>query len=341
MWRCYRLVFQAHSPIHIGYRRIGNIQRTRYYILGRTMWGAVSKKLTQSLGSRDYADVAEFVKENLRFGYFFPALDPERPFYPFLKEEFERLLIRSIDLTAINHFTTSAEEETLHELEFLTHLAELDGELKPLFFIGSLFLKEGATYEGKKVGWEEEIKLSEMIKELSVGGEIKYGFGKLVLDEGNKVNEFLNGYPIELGTEEPVIRVPARKPFLAHFRADGKENSEGEIEPLVGKEWEDKKGHHGAGQELSQPLVCWVPGSWAQEETEVKVGHFGIWEIGYTSSDYCKRYKEKYGMSWEEFERKMKEGEIVPPERDSLELYEWHSDIMDWEFYARANREDP
>ena len=36
-WHCFRLTYELRSPLHIGYHKVGNVQRTRYYIPARNL----------------------------------------------------------------------------------------------------------------------------------------------------------------------------------------------------------------------------------------------------------------------------------------------------------------
>ena len=77
-WNCYLTIFKAESPVHIGYKQIGILKTTRYYITGKAMWGAITANLTRALfdnpNSNDYQAVGNFVKENIKTTYFFPAI---------------------------------------------------------------------------------------------------------------------------------------------------------------------------------------------------------------------------------------------------------------------------
>jgi hypothetical protein len=46
-WRCFRVIFQLSSSMHIGYGRAGNLHQTRPYVTGRTLWGALTMRLTR------------------------------------------------------------------------------------------------------------------------------------------------------------------------------------------------------------------------------------------------------------------------------------------------------
>ena len=46
-WTAYRVVFKLRSPMHIGCGKVGNVQRTRPYVIGRNFWGALTMRLTR------------------------------------------------------------------------------------------------------------------------------------------------------------------------------------------------------------------------------------------------------------------------------------------------------
>ena len=70
-WKCFELMLKVKSPIHIGYgARFGIIERTRYYIPGKTIWGAVVARLAQEFNGH-FEEFKNFVRENLKFSYFY------------------------------------------------------------------------------------------------------------------------------------------------------------------------------------------------------------------------------------------------------------------------------
>ncbi len=80
MWNCYLVIFKAKSPIHIGYKQVGFLKTTRYYVTGRAMWGAITSVLAKCLSpeSPKYKTVGELVKNHLRTSYFFPAVEKSK-----------------------------------------------------------------------------------------------------------------------------------------------------------------------------------------------------------------------------------------------------------------------
>jgi hypothetical protein len=54
-WQVYRLIFRLDTPLHVGQRGWGMIQRTRPYLMGKNLWAATTARLTRVLqkpGSR-------------------------------------------------------------------------------------------------------------------------------------------------------------------------------------------------------------------------------------------------------------------------------------------------
>ena len=43
-WRAYKIVLRLRSPLHIGRGKVGNLQRTRPYVAGRNLWGALTAR---------------------------------------------------------------------------------------------------------------------------------------------------------------------------------------------------------------------------------------------------------------------------------------------------------
>jgi hypothetical protein len=74
-WKAYQVTFQLLSPMHIGWRKLGNLQQTRPYLTGRTLWGALTARLTREAGGigKDYEAIGKKVDEQLAFTYFYPS----------------------------------------------------------------------------------------------------------------------------------------------------------------------------------------------------------------------------------------------------------------------------
>ena len=171
VWECFFVVFKAMSPVHIGYRQIGALKTTRYYITGRALWGAITNNLTRNLFERplrdNYEEIGEIVRDYIRTSYFYPAISESElgtkeewedfkvngfyvfiPKYtsdgikigPYHKEEFEQIFVRSFVSTAIDPRTRTSEEAGLHELEFINNKVIIDGKKLNVYWLGYLFV---------------------------------------------------------------------------------------------------------------------------------------------------------------------------------------------------------
>jgi hypothetical protein len=311
-WKIYRLTYKAESPIRIGTLSLGYVLRTRHYLTGRAMWGSASAKLTRVYQGMDYMEVGEFFKDSAIFSYFYPMVyEPAEKiylprftdkgiFYADLPiEDFERSFVSSIGLTALVPESLTAEQGALHETEFLLP-TNLDGI--PVFFIGYLFLKKGrgAKDRGnggkeKLIDWDKgEICLKGVLESLQVGGERKYGFGKITLYKSEEVkleDKKMKLFNIEInpqkntGGGQLLFEIPDSQPLFAHLLVEGTApvKLKGDIEPLVGREWgevirSDGEKAIGAGQKITEARICWVPGSVLEEEKVLRIGRYGILE---------------------------------------------------------------
>ena len=308
-WTCYKLVYQAISPIHIGYGRLGNIQLTRYYILGKNMWGTAVANLTKAIMQKKgkyelslYGTIGNIFKEPLIFSYFYPAIDVNNPFIPFYKEdglyyglkspiltksEFEQDFISSLPSTAIDPSTFTIEEGSLHEVEFITPWTKKTK--RPVYFVGYLFAKKGISedYEIKFADNPPSILINDYelfnaFAQIYVGGEKRYGFGllRLCFDKIEIIrNKIFDRYSVELQDNKFITIISKDLPIFAHLDVSDTEhiNIEGNIEPLVGREWEDEvqRSHQGAGQRLSKGVICYTPGSVLKSKANACIERFG------------------------------------------------------------------
>src|SRR5712692_8407277 len=78
-WVTYQVTFRLLSPMHIGWRKLGNLQQTRPYVTGRSLWGALTARITRELGSSDYEKIGKQADQQLAFTYFYPSTskDPD------------------------------------------------------------------------------------------------------------------------------------------------------------------------------------------------------------------------------------------------------------------------
>lgn len=287
-WKVYKLVYQAKSPIHIGWHTLGYIKLTRYYITGKNLWGAATANLTKALGephTSEYMRIGNQLRKFILFSYFYPALDFNSPLLPeftdkglkygqYLESEFERLFIRSFGQTAVTPDTNTAEDETLHESEFISPMIydETKEKQKPVCFVGYIFVSDDAEYK-----WAA---IKDAIKEIFVGGDRKYGWGRLVMCKDTEDDEVF-GLALTPDKDKPEVTIPSGHAIPAHTLIKQNLKIKGDIEPLVGRNWgevenKDKEKMVGFGQEISTAGICWMPGSVLVEQATFNIGEYGI-----------------------------------------------------------------
>jgi len=271
-WQAYHIVFRLRSPMHIGSGSVGNIQRTRPYLTGRAFWGALTMRITRELqlskpeSANTYAEVGEAVHRDISYSYFYPAVRTDSGYqilWPWNNPDtFRYRLIRSYASTALDYPMQSAAEAFLHESEFLSPHTLDKGE--PVFLTGYMFVNDLC-----KLDWKNALK------KLQFGGDRCYGWGDVKLEYCNPVvnNSLFNGAVL---FEDNIVNLnkPAQMQLLAHTTATGV-NADGDIEPLVGREWR-KNGR--AGRHVEFTGICFTPGSTLKQPARFHVGRFGIWQ---------------------------------------------------------------
>jgi len=275
-WTMYTAIYELRSPLHIGYHKVGNVQRTRYYIPARNLWGAVAEALTRrgfvskGVSQGHYQQIGTWVKDHCAFGYWF-IQENGQLLYPYYDEgqlryghltaaDFERRYLNAHVTTAIDPSTTSAEEGSLHEVEFIAPYNR-DGVQTRVG--GLVFLDETAQAALDWCYW---------LSTLQVGGERRYGFGMLRLVKMESVNES----QIDRTGTRPRQSVPKGAPLLAHTVIASSIRVRGQIEPLVGRITSQS---HAFGSDLTPGIVCWTPGSVPMNDVQVQFEPEGHWRV--------------------------------------------------------------
>lgn len=301
-WHLYVITFQIRSPIHIGYHKIAHLSKTRFYVPAKPLWGALTAELTRYLSLTDYQTVGEFLRKSIRFGYFYiydgnqillpKYTDTGLKFGSLSKAEFEKRFVNSFASTSIDSLTLTAEEGTLHEIEFIKPCESVDKEvlLKGLLWIREYIYSDFMIRKGDK-GFiikykEKSIKFSNLLNKLQIGGERKYGFGSIKLYKFEEADKDLTeyGFPGRLinSKDSDVVLLELRKGeyVWSHVQHSPCLKIKGCIEPMVGRDWSEK----GAGRRLQFYGLYWVPGSKILEDTIFKVTEdFGKWVVDHHS----------------------------------------------------------
>lgn len=279
-WQKYDVIFRLLSPLHIGYRRLGNLQQTRCYVPGKNLWAALTARLTRDsddgTDGRRYQAIGEAIKDNFRFGYLYPTLpkdtnqgvhsvkDLERAeeFYPWEYKLFDYRFLSSYASTALNHDQQTAAEGLLHETEFIRPWAQPlseNDQAPPVYLVGPLYVRDNLNEE--LTGWHVALG------RIQLGGERGYGWGRLCLDS----------LSAQGCCEEPTVVVTEGDPILAHVSVEKGDHIVGPVEPLVG--WErDNTENSAKNWRLSSPMICYAPGAEVVVDSTFVIGHYGTWE---------------------------------------------------------------
>ncbi len=273
MWQQYQLILRVLAPTHIGWNKIGNVQRTRPYVTGRALWGALTARLTRDQHdaptAENYDHTGEWVHGHLALPYLYPAVQHSGSYRLLLPwdDATPSRILSSYSGTALDPASYAADEGLLHEVEYIAPHTCDTGE--PVYLVGYLFLdKESQTAESA---------LRHALQRLQVGGERSYGWGRLRLVDlslcvpPTSWNRFGVDYAPDVSHARPRLTV-AKNRLLAHTIATVK-HAQGELEPLVGREWADA----GAGQQLAFNGVCYTPGAIPTQLTTYEIRKYGVW----------------------------------------------------------------
>lgn len=278
-WRAFQVVLRLRSPLHVGCGTAGNLQRTRPYITGRVLWGALTMRLTRdavqgrgpATDSLKYREVGDQVHQSLAFTYFYPALksgNDYRVAWPWENEgSFRHRFVSSYPGTALSYPQKSAAEGMLHEVEFISPNTLDTGEL--VFLKGYMFEKEGYTLD-----WQPALK------RLQLGGERGYGWGSVELVLASQCNDehLFGGVATFKGDGGvPVVHLPVDGCLLAHTLAENLPVA-GDAEPLVGREWRsDAPRRRYVGQYIAYNDICFIPGTAIHQAFDFEVKQYGVW----------------------------------------------------------------
>ena len=278
-WQCFRITFELLSPLHIGFHKVGSVQRTRHYVPARNLLASTAESFVRSgLLAPSYGGALCWVQEHLAFSYFFvdegqelmPHYTDEGLKYGGLCQEcFDRRYISAHVTTAIDASVGSAEDGSLHEVEFISpHILDDAPHFTRTQMTGHIFVRDDAW---KSAG--EETALKSRLAELQVGGERRYGFGRLRL-AGCKPSNSICGTALTLGTPRPRLQLAKDSCFLAHVPVGGVP-ARGMVEPLVGRVTQADSSTY--GRRLTRSGICWVPGSVSEAARTFEFAEEGIW----------------------------------------------------------------
>jgi hypothetical protein len=274
--------------MHIGWRKLGNLQQTRPYLTGRSLWGALTARLTRESGGSDYVGIGKQVDKQLAFTYFYPYALPEEDStwswpnqwnefaWPWSDwDKFAWTFLGSYASTALAN-GRNAEAGSLHETEFI---APRTREGKQVYLVGYIFETVGLqNYQKNPLS-----KWQSVLERIQLGGERGYGWGRVHLQHLDRCEQINNGTCFCFGYEllpndvRPQLKAVGDTHLLAHTYAetDSVSNREVAIEPLVGRE---TSGPTNFGKDISQAAICWMPGGKVTQGETFQIHPKGIWE---------------------------------------------------------------
>ncbi len=281
-WKAFSLALRPRAPLHIGAGTEGNLQRTRPYVTGRALWGALTARLARDWPDLrgDYAEAGRRVHAELAFSYLYPTCGEEGPIWPWgtTADAFRWRFLGSLASTAIDPSGGGAHEGSLHEVE---HIAPVSRDGRAIILRGYLFAAEGT-----------ELPWQAVLPRLQLGGERGYGWGRVEvagLEEVGPEHILFGMYDADPGTWPPVLTArdcgEGGTWLLAHALAVDVQESgalrracnglSGPVEPLVGRETEVASGF---GARLSAVRIAWVPGTRVVAGRRFRIGPCGVWE---------------------------------------------------------------
>lgn len=288
-WSVYCWVWMLESPLHIGAPPAGMLNRTRLYIPARSLWGALTAELARSeyASHPDYRKVGEILRHKTRLSYLFPAEqvgDAWKAWLPIYQEgrglvweredgkgeEIEdrnlrmRLLITRPG-TAIQPETGTAAQGTLREFELVgPYWRERHTLTKPVAFVGYLFCKD-----------DNLCKKLKDIQTLFIGGDVRYGLGRLRqvawTSSVAESNRFFGEAQLDLNQQDPRVITDR---ILAHLRPQNvQDRLIGAMECLRG--WDMVAGS------MSPPELTWVPGSCCLQKVKLEfaISEDNLWQL--------------------------------------------------------------
>ncbi len=264
-WQVYWLVFRLESPLHVGYRKVGNLMQTRGYVPGKNLWAALTARLTRDFDNgangQRYVAIGQQVQDHFRFTYLYPATrhdDGWKTHYPW-DSDFDHLFLNSYVSVALDYLSQAAEDAMLHETEFIAPYTRTG---RPVYLTGDLYVQTGLPTPLAE--WPEAFK------RLQVGADRGYGWGRLQLVCCEEAKA--------CGGDEPVACVKENSPILAHLKTKNINDMSGAIEPLIGWERNNEEGQ--PNWSLSkEAVICYAPGAVTGMERRFIIGPYGIWEV--------------------------------------------------------------
>jgi hypothetical protein len=282
-WKAYRVVLRLLAPLHIGAGKVGNLQRTRPYVAGRNLWGALTARLARQSAPAaptwaDYGCMGQRLHQFLVYTYFYPTCDASGrvALWPWDDDAaFRYRFLSTYASTALDYGAVSAEDASLHEVECITPHARDTGAA--VYLSGYVFEDEGLAAD-----WLAALE------HLQLGGERGYGWGRVTPVrveeiEGEAISLFATGHRARLDGSQVRMALKPGAPLPVHalaadfdaHKALDDADVVGPVEPLVGRE---TRSNAGFGRTISRARICFAPGAQVARPISAYIGPYGVWE---------------------------------------------------------------
>ncbi len=267
-WTRYRLTWQLASPLHIGYRTIGTIARTRLWVPGRNLWGGFVETIALSKGGIDssYKEAQKEVNNHLRFEAGFLSYKADGECMPKWEDgngsnkiglyygecseaELQRLVLASSVSTALDNGV--ADEGNLFETEYISPilLHAMDNTVSPVYLHAHVWSNNGDS-------------ILNQMKTLQIGGERTKGYGRL---EKGRIVPCNSGFKME---DDDILVISSETPFPLLVETKEISVLRGQAEPIIGRTTTESGKY---GSHLESARICWLPGTVSQQEVKVKL----------------------------------------------------------------------
>lgn len=292
-WQAATLTYRARSPLLLGDHKLGFIQRTRYFIPGWTLWGALTATLARAVFAEadgaHYEAVGRWVAEQLLTSYAYLLVDGKSTapqfkdgqwtYGPLPAAQFEARFVTSLGQTAIAPESFTAQTNTLHETEALSpHDLATSEPARWQFTLYRQVSESTKERVSEKLAALSLDDLSAALKMLTVGADRSMGLGWLEQEQVSTWQPVAGDtwpVPVDWDTGQKILR--------AHVRVEGLSGDQvrGRVEAIPWRWWKntpDADGKSwGPGQQMSMQAF-YVPGCKVMGAWQPVIGPYGIWQ---------------------------------------------------------------
>lgn len=284
-WKLYRWTWRVESPLFVGATPAGALNRCRLYVPARAIWGAVTAETArfQNDSFPKYEQLGNEISMAFRFSYLYPAeqsgghyvawlpkyIDDQGLLWcredkhdlkdALLDRVFRRRLLHTRSGTAIEPSSDSAHEGSLRETECIQPYWRNGSNVsfEPVYLVGYVFCTEDEAWH----------KMIETCNILFIGGDTRYGQGKVRLEKIEQAGQFFGSN----------IKIDMQSAPLVHSRhVWGHASSK--TKPLLTGALELYLGWLNGRQVLPVKEAFYTPGSSAENENAWQIRNDGMWE---------------------------------------------------------------